>query len=307
MAPKARMLTLLAFVGTVGCNSAGFTGGSGKTANAKKSAPQNNSADADGPAAPDPPINGNAHGGNPYDPPTNTQANQETSPLGSSGTSTLNMPQNCTSAGVTQAQLLTSQLTDGDPSATLQYDLSLTDCQGNAQTISADSVLFDFDGRSDGVAALDFSITDGAQINYTGKLQVILDSDLFGNTGSNYQHYKSDNPFKLQTAAPKLHVTVSIGETGVISPLDPNASADTFPLATYLELGQAAPVQKNVTVVGGLAAGATAGGLNGGQSPASPASSNGFGSSSSNSNSSNSGGLGGLLGSLLGGGGNTGN
>merc|ERR1712032_580051 len=53
----------------------------------------------------------------------------------------------CTSAGKTEAELLTKEVINGDPENELRYKITLTDCDGKPKGLEAKYLLFDIKAR----------------------------------------------------------------------------------------------------------------------------------------------------------------
>ena len=145
---------------------------------------------------------------------------------------------------------MTPTLTNGDPQNYLGYALFVTDCNGNRVALTATVINFDLDAVLSGVAddqPLTYTVSsNGAQV--VGDLVKVPNADLFGNTGSQYFHYATDQPFSLSAAAT---VTIAIQLAGrSLRPIGNEANSSQ--VQTYLGFGAAAPVTAVVQLLGPL-------------------------------------------------------
>ena len=161
-------------------------------------------------------------------------------------------PSPCVGDGLTQAKLLTTSIVGQAAAQYLDYDVQLTDCNGNPKALSNAVLSFDLNAVTDsGFAALPYelSVSTNASNKISDKLQGIPGSDLFGKTGSNYAHWQTQSiSFVPQSATIRLRIDVS---NRLILPIGSSSSTKlTAPVSipSYLKLGDAAPVQQNITV-----------------------------------------------------------
>lgn len=163
------------------------------------------------------------------------------------------IPDNCDASGATQADLLTPTTANGKAGNYLEYELSVTDCEGKKRTFAADVILFDLDAVTDLVGkgvSLSYTIIDGKTFA-TGKLKEIQGSDLFGKIGKSYYHNETDQPVKISTETTSVRIRIDLLGMVVAPSEGTNGGPVVLPsgpvtVATYLRFGKATPVRKDV-------------------------------------------------------------
>lgn len=161
-------------------------------------------------------------------------------------------PSPCVGDGVTQAKLLTTGVVSQAANQFLDYDVQLVDCNGNPKALNNAILRFDLDAVTNASILplpYELSVSTNASNKISDKLQAISGSDLFGKTGKNYSYWQTQSiSFVPQSAVIRLRIDVS---NRLILPINSTSSSKlTAPVSipTYLKLGEAAPVQQNITV-----------------------------------------------------------
>lgn len=152
----------------------------------------------------------------------------------------------CNESGITQASIVTQSVKNGASSSFIQYEISVKDCNGVARLLTNKPILFDIDAKVDtGVPnSLTYKIVTN-QSTVTGNLQIVQGSDLFGNTGSNFFYYKTDQNVLANdtTEFATLYVYLNgqimfpFGYSGNLHFAPPS-----FTTSTYVAFGAATPV-----------------------------------------------------------------
>lgn len=160
------------------------------------------------------------------------------------GTTTVTGPTGtvCNPNGVTQAQVLTSQVENGSVAATIEYEVSLADCTGWGKVLSQAPILFDVNAILEW-KDLTYEMIDSGQ-TYGDILTLIRGSDLFGNVGSGWAHWQTAS-VKYSSSAKKVRLIVHLN--GVkLSPLGGGTQVGSMYYDTYLKFGDADPVTARV-------------------------------------------------------------
>lgn len=195
---------------------------------------------------------GSGTGGSPTGTGTGTTTGDATTGLttgGATESGTPEIPEDCTSSGVTQANLLTKDLTNYAVNV-VDYEIYLTDCDGNLKTLTSDFISFDVDAMAAGIGkgiGIAYEISDaktGAALS-SGILSEVSGSDLFGNTGSQYFHYQSSQAVSVTSGSKSFKLRIHLPAACCTKPLATDAAADQL-VDSYLKLGKAAPVKKVV-------------------------------------------------------------
>ncbi len=166
----------------------------------------------------------------------------------------------CTSAGKTEAKLLTSEVINGDPNNELKYEITLTDCDGNPKGLEAQYLLFDIKallktynrqdtGEAD-VYTFSYKIESEDELN--GDLTEKVGQDLFGQDGPQKLHWRSTGEFTFPKSDTSFIMTVSLNglisfpEDGPKGFIEASQLQDEFMIDTYLRFGRALPVRVTV-------------------------------------------------------------
>ena len=158
----------------------------------------------------------------------------------------------CGTGGVTRAQLLTPTMDMNDAAAHLDYAISRVDCNGVAEALTADKILFDMDsyGMNDNISIS--ILGDGDVETATGNLTRLDGTDLFGHVGLDWAHYETDSVVAIQGVKTSLKIRIHMnGQTlsPRIMPTPAPAVDAAVPIPTYLQFGSALPVTVSVGVI----------------------------------------------------------
>ncbi len=248
------------------CEGGSFSGDTGKAppkgANAK---PANTTGNPGAPTAGGNPAGGTA-GGNPGDGTTVNSTGDSTGSTtggigaggtgaGTPGDGSPDIPTDCTSTGVTQANLLTKDLTNYATNV-VEYEVYLTDCDGKIKTLNSEFMSFDVNATAAGIGkgiGLSYEISDsksgGSLAN--GTLAEINGTDLFGNAGSQYYHYQTEQPVKVTSGSQSFKLRITLPAACCTRPETGDPAGDQL-IDSFLKLGKAAPVKKVVHFKGAL-------------------------------------------------------
>ncbi len=236
-------LLVASLAAATGCNDASLSGGAKKAATeddeSKAKGDEDSplgtpSGDPDGPGGNGPGQNGNAG------------ENDDGSQTGDVDSAS-DLIKLCQDAPLkTSVKLLTPTIKNGAPGNKVSYELQLLDCKGNPRPLSAQFIRFDVDAEVDDTFPLSYVVTVGSQ-TVSGILEVVEGVDLFGKTGEEYFHHKTDQAVTLTSAALTAILTIDLkGQRH-----DPigAGSGGSFSCASYLRFGDAEPVAQTVTFV----------------------------------------------------------
>ncbi len=158
----------------------------------------------------------------------------------------------CDAEAETVAELLTPEVTNGDPANRLEYKISVINCDGEKIKLEAKNILFDVEGISDQASSdepLAFEASVGA-MTIEGELEKVRGSDLFGNKGDNYYHNRTDKTLTLPEGTKELSFVIKFdGASHKPLPDAGKATADNL-LPTFLAFGEAKVVRKDVHFLG---------------------------------------------------------
>ncbi|MGE0172954.1 MAG: hypothetical protein AB7T49_09220 [Oligoflexales bacterium] len=154
--------------------------------------------------------------------------------------------------GLTNVNLLSKALQNGQDPQTIRYEVSYVDCSGKPWPITGE-ILFDlnvqpYEGYEAGLAFEIEDPTSGAVIT-AGTMVIVPGQDLFGKVGAGYSHVKTQ-PLTTTFSLPILIFEVNIsGKTLLPAGFDPDDDRpDFFDLQSFLRLGSAKPVAETIRV-----------------------------------------------------------
>lgn len=157
--------------------------------------------------------------------------------------------------GKTNAILLSKQVANGQPGNFIEFSLSVSSCEDVKKTISGATVYFDLDAFTSlaGLGRkLPFTLKTKEE-NLEGVFDEIQGEDLFGKTGPERYHYRTDREIKLQTAAPSVTLRIELlgmrvqgDRTGGFS----NSAGADLQIPIYMRFGKASPVKAEVIFEG---------------------------------------------------------
>lgn len=157
----------------------------------------------------------------------------------------------CVGDGVTQAKLLTTSVAANMDAQYIDYELQLLDCAGQPKVLTNQPLKFDLDATIDSITsplAYRLSVGDNDPHVVNDTLQAISGSDLFGKTGSRYAHWQTQS-ISYAAASTVIHLRLDVSNR-TIKPIDnPSSTEASVIIPTYLQLGDATPVQQNITVI----------------------------------------------------------
>lgn len=188
-------------------------------------------------------------------PPENSS---ELPPSDSSDASPKTAGADCGENGMTTASLLSESVENGVSGNFIEYEVAVTDCEGNNSMFLTGEILFDIDAvrvPANGGRPWVYYIkeTSGTEL-YTGGLKENTGSDLFGNEGPDRYHKKTVQQVELSPDKSKVIFRIELDgdffyESGAGRVA--SESSDGFQLDTFLKYGKAAPVKVPVSFVKG--------------------------------------------------------
>ncbi len=238
-------LLCLVLAASAGCNNASLAGG-GKSVSGEKTAKKSGDSEKPlGTPADDPSAN---DGGNVGDDGKNAK-NKGALGDGGDQSGSGNLGENddlvstCKNQPLkTSVKLLTPTIQNGQPGNKVIYELQLLDCKGKPRPISAQFIHFDLDAEVAEAVPNSYTVQVGTQ-TVQGALQVVEGVDLFGKSGPEYFHHKTDQPVTLTETA--LTATLTVDLKGQLF----GEEEGNFSAQSYLRFGEAEPVAQTVTFV----------------------------------------------------------
>lgn len=149
-------------------------------------------------------------------------------------------------SGITQAKLLTESVVNGGANESIDYEIFLTDCDGNVKSINGEQILFDLNASvrtvSDPISYKIVEKNNEDDIKAEGPFIRDNSGDLFGDP-EGVAHWKTaqlnfetkTNVVILKINISTIRVTPTGGFVGAVDMID-----------TYLRIGEAEPVTKTV-------------------------------------------------------------
>ncbi len=147
--------------------------------------------------------------------------------------------------GITQAKLLSNGISTNLGTQTLRYELAVLNCKdGSVESLKDQPVLFDLDASlAQGFQPIAYALLDSTSTPISNAtLEVVLGSDLFGNTG-NYAHWTTKS-FSYTSKLEKLILEIKLDNIQ-IQVRDPAATN----INSYLRIGSAQAVTQPLPIV----------------------------------------------------------
>lgn len=153
----------------------------------------------------------------------------------------------CTPEGITKIRLLSPSVVSGDPQNHLEYEISAVDCAGNPLNNLKGSIDFDI-GAVTSIAdsGLAYTAFDGTKTQ-NGKLEAVSGQDLFGNSGPEFQFFRTSEVIELNSSTKSVQFLIKLAGATIESYTSRDGSGST--VATYLRFGSAAPVEQSVKLI----------------------------------------------------------
>lgn len=191
-----------------------FAGYNPLPTNANSPAPTTGSPTSSPTNNPTPVVTGNpttAPTGNPTTVP-NPTSNPTTNPTPvATNTPTSNPTASPTPENRTVIELLTPTIINNAANQFLKFRVSYIGPNGNPVAFPFDDLLFDIASiNATGARSLGYSISVSNQVEYAGYLDPVWGEDLFGNAGSNYYHYATDQRLDIQAGVTWFVFTVNL-------------------------------------------------------------------------------------------------
>jgi hypothetical protein len=146
----------------------------------------------------------------------------------------------------TKVKLLTLTVANGKPGNKITYEISVVDCNGDYQPVSGKNILFDIDAEVDAAMENTYTARVGLE-SISGTLNTVEGVDLFGKTGPEFFHHRTDKTVSLKGTITAVILTVDLHGQSFL----PIGGGDngTFLVNTHLKFGDADPVTQPVMFI----------------------------------------------------------
>lgn len=156
-------------------------------------------------------------------------------------------PGPCTDEGLTKVRLLSPSVVSGDPQNHLDYEISAVDCAGNPLSNLKGAIDFDIGAVTTiSLGGLTYTTIDGG-VQRAGRLDAIGGQDLFGNSGPEYQFFRTSEVIELNNKTKTIQFRIELGGSTIESYTSQGGDGAT--VATYLRFGSAAAVEQSVKLI----------------------------------------------------------
>ncbi len=149
---------------------------------------------------------------------------------------------------VTKVKLLTTGVNLAIENQEIKYELSVLSCKdGSIVPINDQSILFDLDLRYSGeLPAIAYSVVDSATNKsiVSGDLLTVKGSDLFGNIGAGYRHWKTED-VSFTSKVEKVVLVINLKKAKLNTYEKNSSTADS-----YLRMGKASAVTQAISISG---------------------------------------------------------
>lgn len=146
----------------------------------------------------------------------------------------------------TKVKLLTLTVPNGRPGNKISYEISVVDCNGDFQPVSGKNILFDIDAEVDAAVENTYTARVGLE-SISGTLSTVEGVDLFGKTGPEYFHHRTDKTVSLKGTVTAVILTVDLHGQSFL-PIG-GGDSGTFLVNTHLKFGDADPVTQPVMFI----------------------------------------------------------
>lgn len=137
---------------------------------------------------------------------------------------------NCSEGRFTEAKLVTRTLTNKKTPQSLEYELSISDCNG-PQKVTSSQVLFDIKySFSSNTSGYDYEVRSSlGKFLGKGTMQVVEGSDLFGKNEPGFSHFKTDEVQIIESDTYNIRLIIDFsGREFVKSEYNSTDDAQTF-------------------------------------------------------------------------------
>jgi hypothetical protein len=165
---------------------------------------------------------------------------------GSPNKSTQQDPGSCTDATQINSKILSQKFLNNTSGNKIEYQLTLTGCDGTLRPITPGSLLFDVNAvrSADKIrGGLSYTLTIGSTVK-TGVLVSVGGKDLFGKTGSHLYYYQNHEDIPVDSDVSEGTFQVDFDGEKLMSIED--GKSTKFRFETYLKFGPAAPIKHAV-------------------------------------------------------------
>ncbi len=149
---------------------------------------------------------------------------------------------------VTKVKLLTTGVNLAIENQEIKYEISVLSCKdGSVIPINDQSILFDLDLRYSGeLPSIAYSVVDSASSKsiVAGDLMTVKGSDLFGNIGAGYRHWKTED-VSFTSKVEKVILVINLKKAKLNTYEKNSNTADS-----YLRMGKASAVTQPISITG---------------------------------------------------------
>ena len=157
--------------------------------------------------------------------------------------------QQCGESGITQAKVVSPNTWNGQANNYIDFEVSLSSCDGKVITLTNQPILFDVNAFSPGNFSLNYQVNDGVSPLQSGTLSYSSGRDLFNNVGPSYGHWTTAT-LSFATSVKKVNIRIYLMGKSYF-PNEPQYQGVTtvtqdYLIDTYLKFGNALPVTAKV-------------------------------------------------------------
>lgn len=163
---------------------------------------------------------------------------------------TIEIPEECSNNnvynehGAVQANVLSTQIQNGEPNQFLEYDIFIIDCDRQLKPFSHEPLRFYLEAQSTSMI-MDhpyyLSDSSGREL-MKGRLKVIVGKDIYGGVGDGRAHTELE-PLFLTMDYKRLRLKIDISNIR-FAPSFGNPSSDTFTVRTFIGYSKAIPAER---------------------------------------------------------------
>lgn len=146
--------------------------------------------------------------------------------------------------GAVQANVLSTQIQNGEPNQFLEYEIFIIDCDRQMKPFSHEPLRFYLEAQSTSMI-MDhpyyLSDTSGREL-LKGRLKVVMGRDIYGGIGDDRFHTELD-PLFLTSDYKRLRLKIDISNIR-FAPSFGNPGGDTFTVRTYIGYSKSIPAER---------------------------------------------------------------
>jgi hypothetical protein len=160
-------------------------------------------------------------------------------------------PSKCVEAKLESVNSLTSFVTQNQSSGTLELELNFEPCLEQIGRVQL-PILFDVDANALFLPGqerrLSYEVSmQGVRVAGPGAINTVFGEDVFGKTGADFAHFRSDGALSVAPNISTARLTVKLNSMFVVGPVNSTSYATSnFSVPVYVRIGQSPPVRTNV-------------------------------------------------------------